>query len=129
MHGGFMALRSACPMNLGKRFASARPGRGSCAGMSPASARSGARRASASACKAGGPFLYGAFSAADAMFAPVATRLETYGIPVDPVSATIWAPCSICPPIATGSRLRSSEPWIVDQDEIDEPAIANLRQS
>src|SRR5919199_1936657 len=30
----------------------------------------------------GGPFLFGAFSAADAMYAPVATRLDTYSIPV-----------------------------------------------
>ena len=40
----------------------------------------GARRARASA--HGGPFLYGAFSAADAMYAPVVTRLDTYQIPV-----------------------------------------------
>jgi len=31
---------------------------------------------------AGGPFLYGAFSAADAMFAPVVSRFHSYGIPV-----------------------------------------------
>ena len=35
---------------------------------------------------AGGPFLFGAFSAADAMYAPVVTRLDTYSIAVDPVS-------------------------------------------
>ena len=29
---------------------------------------------------AGGPFLFGAFSNADAMFAPVATRFRTYGV-------------------------------------------------
>ncbi|WP_374370361.1 glutathione S-transferase family protein [Dongia sp.] len=34
-----------------------------------------------------GPFLYGGFSAADAMYAPVATRFRTYGVPLDPVSA------------------------------------------
>jgi glutathione S-transferase len=31
----------------------------------------------------GGPFLFGAFSIADAMFAPVATRFVTYGVDVD----------------------------------------------
>jgi glutathione S-transferase len=35
---------------------------------------------------AGGPFLFGRWSIADAMYAPVATRLRTYGIPLDPVS-------------------------------------------
>lgn len=34
----------------------------------------------------GGPFLFGHFSIADAMFAPVATRFMTYGVPLD-------APC------------------------------------
>ena len=33
---------------------------------------------------AGGPFLYGAFSAADAMYAPVVNRFHGYAIPVPP---------------------------------------------
>lgn len=37
---------------------------------------------------AGGPFLYGNFCAADAMFAPVATRFRTYGVKLDAVSTT-----------------------------------------
>mgnify|MGYP000700502862 CR=1 FL=1 len=31
----------------------------------------------------GGPFLFGSFCAADAMYAPVATRLDTYGFALD----------------------------------------------
>lgn len=34
-----------------------------------------------------GPFLFGTYSIADAMFTPVATRFRTYGIETDPVSA------------------------------------------
>lgn len=34
----------------------------------------------------GGPFLFGRFSVADAMYAPVVTRFRTYGIKLDPVS-------------------------------------------
>jgi glutathione S-transferase len=34
---------------------------------------------------AGGPFLFGRFSAADAMYAPVVTRFDTYDVPVDTV--------------------------------------------
>ncbi|NJN00614.1 MAG: hypothetical protein HC793_03125, partial [Aquincola sp.] len=33
---------------------------------------------------AGGDFLYGAYSAADAMYTPVVTRLEHYQLPVKP---------------------------------------------
>ncbi|HEY1723734.1 MAG TPA: glutathione S-transferase family protein [Magnetospirillaceae bacterium] len=32
-----------------------------------------------------GPFLFGKFTVADAMYAPVATRFRTYGVPLDPV--------------------------------------------
>lgn len=35
----------------------------------------------------GGPFLFGAFSIADAMFAPVASRFLTYDVALDPVSS------------------------------------------
>lgn len=34
----------------------------------------------------GGPFLFGAFTIADAMFAPVVTRFRTYGITLDPIA-------------------------------------------
>lgn len=33
--------------------------------------------------KSGGPFLFGSFSIADAMFAPVVNRFITYAVPVD----------------------------------------------
>jgi glutathione S-transferase len=36
---------------------------------------------------AGGDFLFGRFSNADAMYAPVVTRFKSYGVPLDPVSA------------------------------------------
>jgi glutathione S-transferase len=39
---------------------------------------------------AGGPFLFGAFSIADAFFAPVVTRFRTYGVPLDGEAAR-WA--------------------------------------
>jgi len=35
---------------------------------------------------AGGPFLFGAFSTADAMFAPVVWRLHTYAVEVSPTA-------------------------------------------
>ena len=38
-------------------------------------------------CSGEGRFLFGDFCAADAMFAPVVTRLTTYGFPLDPAAA------------------------------------------
>ena len=44
---------------------------------------------------AGGPFLFGRFSVADAMYAPVVSRFTTFAIPLDPVcqaySDAIWS--------------------------------------
>lgn len=79
MHAGFQGLRQMCPMNLAKRFAprdltsDAADNLRRLEGM-----WSDARRRFAN----GGDFLFGAFCAADAMYAPVVTRLDTYQIPV-----------------------------------------------
>ena len=87
MHAGFGALRSACPMNLGKRYAPR--DRGEAVGRDVARITAIWRDAR-SRFGAGGPFLFGAFSAADAMYAPVVTRFDTYSIPVDPAVAGVY---------------------------------------
>lgn len=124
MHAGFTALRGACPMNLGKRFAARDRG--------PGVARDVERltslwRQARARFGAGGPFLYGAFSAADAMFAPVVTRLDTYGIAVDPVSRDYMQAVLALPAYREWLAAALAEPWIVVQDEVDEPALVNLR--
>ena len=81
MHSGFQPLRQACPMNLGKIFA---------AKEFPEPVRQDVERIEAIWREArskfgyetGKPFLYGEFSAADAMYAPVVTRFATYQLPV-----------------------------------------------
>lgn len=78
MHAGFFELRRHCTMNLALRTR---------VELDPARRRELDRfermvegaRASAGA---GGPFLLGEFSAADAMLAPVATRIVSYGLEV-----------------------------------------------
>ena len=71
MHSGFRALRGAMPMNI----RSSHPGKG----MNPDVAKDIAR-ISAIWAAATGPFLFGEFCAADAFYAPVATRFVTYGV-------------------------------------------------
>jgi glutathione S-transferase len=82
MHSGFADLRREMPMNITARTPRE---------PSPAVAQDVARvLAIWSDCRArhaaSGPFLFGAFSIADAMFAPVVTRFETYGVKVDDVA-------------------------------------------
>jgi glutathione S-transferase len=78
MHSGFTALRQNMPMDV----LSTKPGQG----HTP-EALADAKRVQAiwRECLAasGGPFLFGAFTIADAMFAPVTTRFTTYGVELD----------------------------------------------
>ncbi|WP_421858009.1 glutathione S-transferase family protein [Oricola sp.] len=80
MHAGFTGIRSSCPMNLTKRFAPRDRGPEMAADIQRLQElwREARERFGGS-----GPFLYGEFSAADAMFAPVVSRLDTYQIDVD----------------------------------------------
>jgi glutathione S-transferase len=77
MHSGFMALRNACAMNLHRPVRGIELSDDAKANVAriddiwtECRARYGAR----------GPFLFGKFGAADAMFAPVVHRLRTYAV-------------------------------------------------
>jgi glutathione S-transferase len=83
MHSGFRDLRGSMPMNI----RASHPGKG----MSPAVQANIDRieklwAEARSRFGAGGPFLFGAFSAADAMYAPVVTRFRTYAVTLRPDS-------------------------------------------
>lgn len=77
MHAGFRALRGAMPVNIRSRY----PGKGMSSDVAKDIERIGALWAAArSEFGRGGPYLFGAFCAADAYYAPVATRFVTYGV-------------------------------------------------
>jgi glutathione S-transferase len=78
MHAGFAELRRHCSMNLALRTRVALDA-GRRAELDRFERMVEAARAEAGAA---GPFLFGAFSAADAMLAPVATRIVSYGLEV-----------------------------------------------
>lgn len=126
MHAGFTHLRSACPMNLGKRFARRDLGAAVDADVARITAiwRDARSRFGASG---GGPFLYGAFSAADAMFAPVVTRLETYSFDVADDTAAYMSAVTNQPAFREWRMAALEEPWVVDADEIDAPCLENYR--
>jgi len=85
MHSGFVPLRSQMPMDI----QAVEPGRGHVP-----EALADAKRIQAiwRDCRerfgaaAGGPFLFGAFTAADAFYAPVVFRFRSYGVPLDPTA-------------------------------------------
>lgn len=117
MHAGFTSLRSACPMNLRRSF----PwrdwgGAGAAADVTRIEALISEARGRFGA---GGPFLFGAFSAADAMYAPVALRLAGYSWPVSAVTRAWIEAVQALPAFAAWKAGADAETEIVPSDEID----------
>lgn len=112
MLSGFTALRGACPMNI------RRPKR---AIDLPDDVMRDVARIEAiwRDCRAlsGGPFLFGAFSAGDAMFAPVVNRFEIYDLVTAADTLDYMATVKAHPAFRKWRELALAEPWIVEEDE------------
>ncbi|HET9484389.1 MAG TPA: glutathione S-transferase family protein, partial [Xanthomonadales bacterium] len=83
MHSGFQSLRTECPMNVRRRVDP--PAKLSESAQGDIERVCSIWRECRARYGAGGDFLFGAFSMADAFFAPVATRFRTYGVTVGAV--------------------------------------------
>jgi glutathione S-transferase len=115
MHSGFTSLRSLWPMN----------------------ARTRNRRTALTAaleadierideiwndCRGrfgeGGPWMFGEYSVADAMYAPVVLRFNTYGARISQTAR--WYMASVLEDGALQVWLQGAkqEPWIIDADEV-----------
>ena len=117
MHSGFGALRSHCPMNIEARLSAV----GERIWAEQAGVRSDVERIEAAWADAlagsGGPFLFGAFSAADAMFAPVCMRLVTYALPVSDTSRAYVQRVAAAPGVAAWVSDALSEQDFLDFEE------------
>jgi glutathione S-transferase len=102
MHSGFLALRNECGMNLH------RPVR-AVALSDDAKANIARIQEIWRECRerygAMGPFLFGAFSGADAMYAPVVHRFNTYAVEISPQAKAY---------MATMMALRAFQEWTRD---------------
>jgi glutathione S-transferase len=67
--------------------------------------------------RSGGPFLFGRFSIADAMFYPVLTRFRTYGVPVPSALAPYAAAMDSHPAVRALVELARTEPHIEIYDD------------
>lgn len=107
MHAGFHALRGLCTMNCGVRARL----RETPAALARDLARIGAlwnQGLDAS----GGPFLAGeAFGAVDAFFAPVAFRVQTYGLPLGDTAAAYARRLLALPSMRAWYADALAEPW------------------
>ena len=115
MHSGFTALRSACPMNVRRRHPQFTPDAATCADVvriltlwAEARARFGS----------GGPFLFGSFGAADIAFAPVVSRLYTYGFAVPGFAAAYMEAVWEHDWLRTWTAAAEAEPWTIAHFEV-----------
>lgn len=116
MHAGFTALRNACPMNLRRPRKPMPMTRDLAANVARIEELwQGCRRAYGH----GGPFLFGGFTNADAMFAPVVTRFDTYMIPVSGESRDYMEAVMDTGAFKAWKEAALQETWIVPSDEVD----------
>jgi glutathione S-transferase len=123
MHAGFMPLRRELPMNMWRPV---KPRE-----LTPGAAANVARiDAMWTDCRnrfgAGGPFLFGAFGAADAMYAPVVSRFHTYGVTVGPVARAYMDAVMALPAWAEWRAAALREPWVLAEDEVDWPTVLRV---
>jgi glutathione S-transferase len=125
MHAGFQPLRQACPMAITQRFQSKPLPADVATNVARITAIWNEARAKFGAA-AQGPFLYGDFSAADGMYAPVISRFYTYGIKVDAVCQVYMDAMRAHPAYQAWVAEAAAEPWVLAQNE-GETIIEDLR--
>ena len=116
MHAGFGALRSACPMNLRR---AQKP-----IAMSAEVLRDVARieqiwRDCRTRFGKGGRFLFGRFSIADAMYAPVVTRFDTYAVQVAGDTRAYMDTIMNTAAFLAWREAALKETWILHAEEVD----------
>jgi len=119
MHAGFADLRNNMPMNIRASY----PGKG----LTPAvraditritSMWRDCRKRFVGAAPKDDGFLFGTFSAADAMYAPVVTRLRTYGVTVDSDSDAYCKAVLGHPAMKEWIDAAKNEPWLIAAYEL-----------
>jgi glutathione S-transferase len=66
----------------------------------------------------GGPFLFGAFSGADAMYAPVVSRFASYSLPASKASRDYMDVMMALPAWKAWEASASQETWIMEGNEV-----------
>jgi glutathione S-transferase len=118
MHGGFAALRKNCPMNM----------------WLPPKPRPQSEEVMADVhrieaiwneclARLDGPFLFGKFGAADAMYAPVVARFHNYGIDVGQGTRGYMDRVRALPAWHEWRAAALKEPWVHAHNEPDWPNV------
>jgi glutathione S-transferase len=120
MHAGFLPLRRLLPMNMWRPVIKRDL-------TGEAEANVARIEAIWNDCRArfggGGPFLFGRFGAADAMYAPVVARLHTYAVAVGAGARAYMNAVMALPAWREWHAAAVKEPWVLAADEVDWPMV------
>jgi glutathione S-transferase len=109
MHSGFQALRTHMPFNVRRSS----PGEGRAPGVGEDIERIlRIWNECRSSYGVGGPFLFGGYGLADAFFAPVVSRFNTYAVDLDEVSKSYASAVWDHPDIVEWRRAAEAEDWV-----------------
>jgi glutathione S-transferase len=126
MHAGFLPLRRHCPMNMWRPVKKREL---------PAEVAANVARIDAmwTDCRMhfgrGGPFLFGTFGAADAMYAPVVARFHTYAVEVGAVASGYMQAVMALPVWAEWLDAALREPWVLPHNEPDWPEVPRVKSA
>ncbi len=119
MHAGFAALRERLPMDL--KRAPLAPGEYDTgdAALGTDIARiaeiwTDCRARFGTVHPGDGRFLFGEFGAADAFYAPVATRLHSYGVALEGAAAAYRDALLAWPDLVAWTEAAQAEPWVIE---------------
>lgn len=123
MHAGFVPLRRHLPMNMWRPVMTRE--------LTP-EAEANVRRIEAiwTDCHNrygnGGPFLFGSFGAADAIYAPVVSRFHTYAVEVNGPARSYMDALMALPAWEEWRSAALQEPWVLPEDEVDWPTVLRV---
>ena len=123
MHAGFVPLRRHLPMNMWRPVMRR--------DLTP-EVQADVRRIEAiwTDCRtrhgAGGPFLFGPFGAADAMYAPVVARFHTYAVEVNALARAYMDAVMDLPAWREWQTQALAETWVLPEDEVDWPTVMRV---
>jgi glutathione S-transferase len=112
MLSGFTGLRSQYHMNCRKIFSNIAPTEACASDINRIQTIWGNCLT-----KHDGPFLFGEFSIADIMYAPVVSRFKTYAVPVDDTIQTYMDAVLDLPDMQDWYAAAEAEPWVIEEEE------------